>query len=71
MSVVAPGSSRFAALQYKSGRTLLHQLDARTKLLATAIAIAGVLITPQPIGYLALFVLLACATAALLPKTPP
>jgi Cobalt transport protein len=64
VSVVAPSSSRFAALQYKPGRTLLHLLDARTKLLATAIAIAGVLITPQPVGYLALLVLLACATAA-------
>src|SRR5207248_4719193 len=64
VSVVAPNSSRFAALQYKPGSTFLHLLDARTKLLATAIAIAGVLITPQPVGYLALLVLLACATAA-------
>src|SRR5439155_25221595 len=54
----------FAALQYKPGRSLLHLLDARTKLLATAIAIAGVLIAPHPVGYVSLFALLLCATLA-------
>jgi energy-coupling factor transport system permease protein len=63
MSMAVSGSGRFAALQYKAGRTPLHQLDARTKLLAMAIAIAGVLIAPHPIGYLALAALLVVASA--------
>lgn len=63
MSMVASGSGRFAALQYKPGRTPLHRLDPRTKLLAMAIAIAGVLIAPHPRGYLALIVLLVVASA--------
>lgn len=62
MSMVASGSGRFAALQYKPGRTPLHGLDARTKLLAMAIAIAGVLIAPHPRGYLALVALLVLAS---------
>lgn len=64
MSTAMPKSGRFEALQYKPGRTPLHALDARTKLLITAIMIAAVLITPHPVGYLALAVLLVVATAA-------
>lgn len=64
MSVVAPSSSRFAALQYRPGRSLLHGLDARTKILAAAIAMAGVLIAPDPKGYIALIALLVAGTAA-------
>ncbi len=63
MSMVASGSGRFAALQYKLGQTPLHRLDPRSKLLAMAIAIAGVLIAPHPRGYLALAALLVVASA--------
>lgn len=62
MSVAAPSAGRFNALQYKPGRTLLHQLDARTKLLATAIAIAASLAAPHPRGYLAMIALLLIAS---------
>lgn len=64
MSVAAPSASRFTALQYKPGTTPLHILDARTKLLAVAIAIAGALAAPHPRGYLALIVFLLLASAA-------
>ncbi len=63
MSVAAPSSSRFAALQYKPGDSVLHRLDACTKLLATLIAMAGVLIAPDPKGYGVLIALLLVATA--------
>ena len=40
----------------------MHHLDARTKLGALAIAIAGVLIAPHPIGYLSLLALLVAGS---------
>lgn len=64
MSMALPRAGRFEALQYKPGQTPLHALDARTKLLATAITILAVLIAPHPVGYLALLALLLAATLA-------
>lgn len=62
MSAMTPGSSRFEALQYAPGRSLLHLLDARSKLLAMAIVIVGVLIAAHAAGYVPLLLLLAVAT---------
>lgn len=59
MSAVAPGFGRFSALQYRPGRSLVHSLDARTKIAGAAIAIGGVLAAPHPRGYVALAGLLA------------
>ncbi len=64
MSVSMGGSGRFEALQYRPGATLMHRLDARTKVLATILAIVGVVAAPHLLGYAALLVLLVVATAA-------
>ena len=68
MSKASPSGQRFQALQYKPGTTLLHALDARTKLLVTAITIIAVLIAPDPLGhwinYLPPLVLLAAGSVA-------
>jgi len=64
MSATAPGYGRFAALQYRPGRSPLHMLDARTKILAAALVIAGVLAAPHPRGYLVPIAFLVLASAA-------
>ncbi len=58
------GSGRFEALQYVPGRSPLHRLDARSKLLAMIIVIAGVLLASHQQGYIVLLLLLAAATVA-------
>jgi len=64
MSMTARGSGRFEALQYAPGDSPLHRLDARSKLLAMLILIAGVIIAAHPLGYVAILLLLAVATVA-------
>ncbi len=63
MSLAAPDAGRFEALQYRPGHSLLHGLDARTKLLALGILIAGVFIASGLPSYLALLALLIVASA--------
>ncbi len=63
-------TSRFTALQYRPGDTALHRLDARTKILASAVAIGAVLAAPHPLGYLAIAALVAigCAVGRIGPR---
>jgi len=64
MSPSSRGSGRFEALQYAPGGSPLHGLDARSKLLAMIIVIAGVLFAAHPQGYVPLLLLLVAATVA-------
>jgi energy-coupling factor transport system permease protein len=59
--MINSGTSRFTALQYRPDDSPLHRLDARTKILASALAIAAVLAAPHPLGYLAIVVLVGIA----------
>ena len=63
MSAAASGLGRFSAMQYRPASSPLHALDARTKILAGAIAIGAVLAAPHPLGYVAIVALLAAASA--------
>jgi energy-coupling factor transport system permease protein len=68
--MINSGASRFTALQYRPGDSPLHRLDARTKILASALAIAAVLAAPHPLGYLAIVVLvgIGCVVGRIGPR---
>jgi energy-coupling factor transport system permease protein len=59
-----PLLTSFRVSQYVATRSLLHELDARTKILAASLIVACALLVGEPAAYIVLALLLAAATVA-------